>query len=52
MEQFCRLSIEGLGTQSLGLNEVASAGIAYAVQRDHYPPEEEPPGFWERLFSK
>ena len=52
MEQFSRLSLEGLGTQLLGLNEVASAGIAYTVHRDHFPPEEEPPGFWGRLLGK
>jgi len=52
MDQYCRLALESLGAQSLGLNQVASERIAFTVHRDHYPPEEEPPGFWERLLGK
>lgn len=52
MDQYCKLTLESLGSQSLGLNEVASARIAFTVHRDHYPPEEEPPGFWDRLLGK
>ena len=52
MEQYCKFTLESLGSQSLGLNEVASSRIAFTIHRDHYPPEEEPPGFWDRIFGK
>ena len=52
MEQYCKFTLESLGTQSLGFNEVASSRIAFTIHRDHYPPEEEPPGFLRANFGK
>jgi hypothetical protein len=41
VDAFCKLTLEDLGTQLRGINQVASANISYTTHRDHYPPDKE-----------
>jgi len=53
VDKFCMDTLEDLGTRHRGINEVASANIAYTIHRDHYPPDEsfEKKGIFARLIG-
>jgi hypothetical protein len=54
VDAFFNTTLEDLGTQLRGINQVASANISYTTHRDHYPPDEdnnEQKGFLATLFG-
>ena len=40
LDAYCNRAVESLATQLFGINDVASASIAYIVHRDHFPPDD------------